>query len=233
MEENNKIIKRKVKLVRKPKIKYIIINRRKISIDYFRYLLKKYCLNNGIIYNKNNISPEEFITWVNEYKKTTKEYADFLTSYDIDLNSPSLAEVGKGMIDSIIGPEAIEVSDFSESLKRPKIILKDAKKGLIIQEDKRILTLDDLDIKRLITQNPNGYSEIDDFVTLAKRLNENITFGVYGSFSDKDIEEKNNMIKKLLESIEDTKYEFDTLNDHFYMAVTTKKPKTKVKTYNL
>lgn len=224
---------KKYKLMHESNIQYAAFEEKNINVRYFMYLLKKYCLSNGINFDINNIDINEFMDWIYEYIKETNGYADFLASYDIDLNDPFLAEVGKGKFDSIIGPDATEISIFSEMMERPKLIFGNVEKGLIIQDNRTILTLDDLNIDRIITQNPNFYSEVDNFTTFASELNKNITFGVYGNFSDKDIKNKTNMIKALLESTDDTIFEYDTFNDCFYMIVTTKKPKIKTKTLSL
>ncbi len=232
IESNNRKSK-KYRLLTDSNIKYAVFEEKDLNTRYFMYFVKKYCLSNGIKFDIKNFDNKEFTDWIHEYIQITNDYAKFLTSYDIDLNCPSLAETGKGKFDSIIGPEASEISIFSEIMERPKIIFGDVEKGLLIHDNRRIITLDDLNIDTLITQNPNFFTEVEDFTTFANSLNKNITFGVYGNFSDKDIKNKTNMIKRLLENTSDTIFEYDTFKDCFYMLVTTRRQKIKTKTLSL
>ncbi|MBR3230020.1 MAG: hypothetical protein IKF91_04250 [Bacilli bacterium] len=226
----NDINLKKYKLEKDNSIKFAILNSQSISAQYLIDLIKKYCSCEGLIFDEKNFDTLAFRDWIKEYIKITHEYAKFLTSHDIDLNNHSLAEVGKGKYDSIIGPDAYEISDYSEKMGRPKLIFGDTKKGLIICDNKKIFSLDDLSINWLITQNPNSFDEVDDFSSFANYLNRNITLGIYGNFSDKNMKRKMNMLKKTIQNIDNATYEYDTLNDYFYAMVTARKTnKQKVK----
>ena len=224
---------RKYKLIRTQNARYSVFEEKDINVQYFMYLAKKYCLSNGIKFDEKDIDTKEFTDWLYDYVEATNKYADFLSAYEVELNDSTLAETGKGKFDSIIGGASTEISAFSEMMERPKIIFGDVKKGLLIHNNKRILTLDDLGIDRLMTQNPNFYGEVDNFATFANELHKEITFGVYGNFSDKDINNKTNMIKRLLETTDNTIFEYDTFKDYYFIFVSTISPKIKVKKLSL
>ena len=80
-----------------------------IKFDYYMYLIKKYCLNIGTSFKKDNIDIDDFIEWLKVYREITRGYANFVSSFDINLNESNLAEFGKGKIDSIIGKDDIEI----------------------------------------------------------------------------------------------------------------------------
>lgn len=220
---------KKYKIQKVNAIKYAVLNSQNISSQYFMDLIKKYCSCEGLVFDKENFDTSAFGDWMKEYIKITREYAKFLSSYDIDLNSHNLAEIGKGKYDSIIGPDAYEISKYSEKMGRPKLVFGDIRKGLLIYDNQIIFSLDDLDINWLITQNPSSYTEINDFSLLANNLDKKITLGIYGNFSDKDMKRKMNMIKKVLQNTEDATFEYDTSKDYFYLKVNAGKTKTKIK----
>lgn len=217
--------RKKYKLVTNDKVLLLSYEKDNIEIEYFLYLLKKYCTSKGVTFEKNTFNTTEFKEWLDEYIKITKQYADFLKAHEINLDDSSVAEVGKGKKDSIIGTESIEISKFASTMERPKIEFGNKERGLVIYNGKIGLTLDDLGIGKLITQNPNEFKEVNNFSTFSKELRKKIVFGVYGNFSDLDVKQKMKMIKTLLEDTDNTKFEFDTDNDYFYIVVHTAKTK--------
>lgn len=229
IKENNNIFnkgKKKYKLMENNNYKEAIFE--DYNVEYFKYFLQKFCSSRGMEFDKKNFDITEFIDWMNEYIKITNNYADFLRTCDIDLGSSNLAEVGKGRFDSIITPDALEISEFSETFGKPKLIFGDIYKGLLIQGSSKIISLNDLGINTLITQNPNSHQAVDDFTILSETLGKEIAFGMYGNFSDKDIRRKTKMIEEILEDVYDSEFCYDTDKDNFYMTVIAKRPKIKI-----
>lgn len=192
------------------------------NFDYYMHLIKKYCLNIGMNFRKNSIDIDDFIEWLKVYRKITKEYANFVRTLDINLNDSSLAEFGKGKYDSIIESDAFEISNYSETMGRPKLIFGDLNRGLLIYNDKIVYSLEDLGIESIISQNPNKPFDTTRLSLLSNELDKKVIFGIYGSFSDKDIEMKTDMIKEFLESTDYNELEYETDKDNYYMLVQTK-----------
>lgn len=226
--DNNIIKKKKYKLMKDVNIyKEAIFT--DTEVRYFMYLTQKYNLSNGTNQRNININPSDFTEWLKEYIKMTKKYASFVNSNDVNLSDESLAELGKGKYDSIITSNAYEISEFSETMKRPKLVFGDINRGLLIHRNTEIFSLEDLGINTLITQNPNELLEIQDLIILSNNLDKNFAFGVYGNFSDKDIDMKTDMIKRVIESTNHNEFVYDTDKDYYYMLVrTSNKKKEKI-----
>lgn len=200
-----------------------------VEVRYFMYLTQKYGLSNGIDIKNMNINPSDFTEWLKAYIEMTKKYASFVKSNDINLEADTLAELGKGKCDSIITKAAYEISEFSETMKRPKLVFGDVNRGLLIHKNSEIFSLEDLGISTLITQNPNELSEIKNLTILSNDLDKNFAFGVYGNFSDKDTKMKTGMIKKILESTNNNEFVYETDKDYYYMLIkTADKKKDKI-----
>lgn len=229
MREENKINKCKMKDYLEDALSNL--KAQDVERKYFLYLSKKYCVSRGRKFNKLEFDVPDFVRWLKEYIDLTKNYADFLSSYDIELDDYASAEVGKGKFDSIIGTDGVEISEFAETMERPRMVVGNVDKGLIICKDRKILTLDDLNIDKIITQNPNSFDEVKGLTSLANNLEKNITFGVYGNLDDEDKLNKIKMVENIIVNTDNIRFEYDTFGDSFYMMATTKPYiKCKVKT---
>ena len=198
-----------------------------VNLNYIVYLIEKYCKSNGIGLGNYNVDQEDFTEWLKLYIDMTKSYSNFIKSYGICLDEANLAELGKGKFDSIIKENAYEISKFSETMKRSKLIFGDVFKELLIYQDNMVVSLDDLNIDTLISQNPNNAYDIKNLIILSNLSNKQIVLGMYGNFSEKDIKSKTRIIKNFLEETNHNEFEFDTEKDNFYMFARVNKPKIK------
>ena len=111
---------------------------------------------------------------------------------------------------------------------RPKLIFGDLSRGLLVHNDKNVYSLDDLGINSIVSQNPNTMLDINNLGILSNELDKKIIFGVYGSFGDRDIDFKTDMIKKLLEITNYNSIEYETDKDNYYMLVQTKNKEKRI-----
>lgn len=211
----------------------------KINTRYVNYLIKKYFQSQGkdrIEEYEDDELEKEFLEWLIEYRRLTENYAHFLEANNVNISDPVTAEIGKGFIDTV-SRRIVTISEFAPTLGKPSLVMENVHDGILIYEGIRYITLDELGIETIITQNENSEESINDFEILANGQFRNIVFGEYGNFSDEDTEEKINIIKRLLENIWDARFIYDTSGGSYYLAVQSRKLKNKkrikVKTYEI
>lgn len=200
-----------------------------LNLKYLKHLMKMFKKSRG-----NNISnfEEEFEIWLESYIALTQNYASFLIANDIDLSIPETAEFDKGLIDTVSEDITI-ISEFAPTMNKPKLIMGDVYRGLLIREGIEILSLDELGIETMLMQN--SISRVNDFEVLAFEQRRRTIFGVYGYFGDEDSSKKIKTIKSLLALGEGNKdFIYDTNGDAYYLAIDANrasvKRKEKVKT---
>lgn len=174
---------------------------------------------------------KEFTEWVESRQLIGKKYLDFLEYMGThpSLNSSSI-EVGKGIFDSIVlDTQMPVVSKYFEGMAQKKDsskILRGEFKVVggtpkIFTGDKMSHSLIPYDFSRFITQNPYDQSCIEGWQDL-HNSGENITVGIYGDASDRDIKTKLILLRSLRDSMDEYyREEYIKDGDKYYAAVST------------
>jgi len=214
--------------------------------NYFNKLIEQF---KSAPWTKNvDVNSQEFIKefseWVKSRKMIGKEYGLFIEYMDVNptVISEESVEIGKGKHDSIALDTGIHmITPYSEGIKRTDAGIITADFGVhdgtpaIIRHNKggnQPEAVDTQYVRRFLTHNPYEQSCIKNWEQL-HNVGENITVGVFGSISDKDIEQKIRQIEALRDRMKDDYYKEDyvTSGDSYYYAVSSaRKVKVLVKT---
>ena len=165
----------------------------------------------------------EFEYWLDEYKKETKEYIEFLDYMGFDYKDSNCVEVGMGNSSSIVLPYKTKIITDSKQIKvddESRII-----NGTMKVYNSKILP----NIDTYMTQNPVSLSEIKNWEDLHNYLNSIVILGVYGSKKDKDMENKLHILKIFKAYLKgDYKEEYASWNgNYFYIVGSSNKVKIK------
>lgn len=181
---------------------------------YLKKLLENYYAATGI-----EVFDKKFIEWIMNNQENIKLYKSLLTDMSIEYDNPSIAEVGKGTLDSItidnISNSTIitpYLGTFTPIYNCDKTYEKYnhqiTNKHIIPTDFVSILSMNN--ISRFFTQNPT-LEEIALFTKLHQQ-NSNITIGIYGNMTDYDLESKSILMDKIRKSL---------LSDYEEKAVST------------
>ena len=179
------------------------LNNYKPVTDNYKYiegLISLYFKSTGKDKFEQDSDIDEFVKWVTEYRKLTTRYAKFVMNHDVDLFSPSLAELDKSVVDSIVGRNAKVISESASTLNRlnSRLIQRDDKtyidnfSTLIIPASKKIMTI--------ITQNPYYINPKLDY-SLIHREGYDINIGMYGFDDDINKDEKIDELRRIKEEL--------------------------------
>ena len=183
----------------------------------------------------------EFEYWLDEYKKETKEYIEFLDYMGFDYKDSNCVEVGMGNSSSIVLPYKTKIITDSKQIKvddesriingtmkvynsKPLLVKKDSKGTKTVELSKILPNID-----TYMTQNPVSLSEIKNWEDLHNYLNSIVILGVYGSKKDKDMENKLHILKIFKAYLKgDYKEEYASWNgNYFYIVGSSNKVKIK------
>lgn len=197
---------------------------------YLLYLFQQFNNTKGYTnpdYN-SKMYIEEFCEWIINQKCISKYYVDLLSQFDLDINNPEVAEIGKGKYDSIALPNTQIISEFGETLGHQN-------KELVIYQGEPIIIGSKLFegqvVDKFITQNPYDCRNLQDWEKL-HYANGDICIGMYGRKIDKDFEYKMNILK-CFESLlaDDSILEYTTIDDKYLAFIKSdKKILRKIKT---
>lgn len=199
-----------------------------------KYLLELYNqYKNSTGMKDDNINFSDFENWLYRYNYLIDEYMDYEEEYGYKLDSPTLAEVDKGYMDSIAFDPMIIISPYADTffLKPSKLVRLDDQTLIMI--DGELLKPEGIDT--FITQNPYNPLLIQSWDKMHYADGFNIGVGVYGYLDDKDKDDKLKMLADLYESLKlessfssKINFECDTYRDK-YFSIVTAKVKEKVK----
>lgn len=204
-------------------------------MKYYEKLFELYAKAIGLKITKENFNKmynlyeKDFLYWLNRYKDATFEYRLYLTKYfNIDLDSSSVAELGKGNLDSVVRDDALMITPYGYTFtdlyhKNSKLIItKDN-----IKLDFGICEENTVGIDLYITQNPYLYTSVmSDLKKLNDLYNKNIILGMYGKLDDEDKSSKIKILKQFKRGIDKDNQKFDMdYNEHKnnYFCVITRK----------
>jgi len=202
-------------------------------MEYLNKLIEQYKSATGTtnvdVHSESFI--KEFTEWIKSRQLIGKKYLDFIEYMGShpSLDSSSV-EVGKGIFDSVVlDTQMPVVTKYFESMAQKKDyskILRGEFKVVggtpkIITGNKMLQSLLPYDFSRFITQNPYDQSCIEGWQDL-HNSGENITVGIYGDASDKDIKTKLSLLRTLRDSLYDYyQEEYIKDGDMYYAAVST------------
>ena len=196
-----------------------------------KYILKLIVQYTKATYNQNHDN-SEFIEWLSEYIKVTKEYSEYIDYLGIDLNSASLAEVEKGYFDSIVSENTSIISTYGDTLNKEnsQLVINDndiaiLKRGILMYPD---------EIELFITHNPYSSDLINNWDKIHNNLGKNICIGIYGKIYDKNIKDKIELIKQFKTKLNnEIKINYDTKFDNIFCTIISDRNKlVKRKVYN-
>lgn len=191
-------------------------------MDYLNLLFNQF--NNAKGYSKIYLDSKqylhEFVTWLEEIKKQTKEYLALAFSNGIDLETSDFIEINKGKYDTL-NNEKIIISPFADTLNQLKQNL------IVYQGEPFIVSGSKVEKGQVVdtycTHNPyNLYY----FNNLDKLHNNGymICFGIFGKNSDYDKKSKITFMQKILQNmIGDFYFDYETFLDNYYYIVFTKR----------
>lgn len=198
--------------------------------EYLLYLFQQFNNTKGYTnpdYN-SKIYIEEFCEWIINQKSISGFYVDLLSQFNLDINNPDVAEIGKGKYDSIALPNTQIVSEFGETLGQKN-------KRLIIYQGEPIITGSKLYqgqvVDKFITQNPYNIRKVQGWEQLHYGYGD-ICIGMYGSITDKNFEYKMNILKYFDSLLsDDSILEYETIDDKYLAFIKSdKKVLRKTKT---
>ena len=213
---------------------------------YFNYLYEQFRKAKGL--EKIDLSSKQFLqefsVWIKEMQKRGKIYLDFLNFLGINVDSYSVAEIGKGKSDSIVQDLATTViTPYPEGLNRkgfeycrlitakfkiyggiPALLTKDGNGNKVLD------TLSPTMFNTFMIQNPYTEKHIEYWDEMHNNSDKNIVVGVFGSLYDKDSVDKINALNKFKSNLVASYQEdYITDDDTYAFVVASKKDKYKKK----
>lgn len=183
-------------------------------------LYKQYCLATGKVYDKFNLlNDDDFFLWIKLLKTQTEIYSYYLEYLDINLSSDSSMEIGKGKYDSIGSSLVTIVSPYADTLgyRNSNITVC----GNIPYVIMGTSIYDASNCEMFLTHN--SCDSIINKLVLLHKCNYSICVGVYGSISDKDKNDKINMLENILkECCDNLELNFDTLGGNYFSCIRSK-----------
>ena len=187
-------------------------------------------------FNSGNFD-EEFNFWLLERQRISEQYKQLLDDKNIDYINPNTAEISKGKHDSIVLSNGITkmITNYITEIPRDennRIIKSDFQ---IIRSKPKIRNpKNNPNFNRLnhfMIQNPYGKDQITNWDKLHNYGQYQITLGLYGKITDKDIESKIKMLKSIKNKLKDNyQEEFETKQGNYFYILSTNQPKKKIKT---
>lgn len=176
--------------------------------QYSNFLIQQF-VNANEFDNKKKL-PElanDFKIWLEVQKEYLKIYNQALKDLEVPYDNVYCAEIGKGSFDSVVLDETA-TTIITPYIKNDE----DNKKNIILPFDVKIIngvvTLQKEEhpkiingFNRYMTQNPYTKQHLNGWAHLHLN-NQPITIGVYGKITDKDREQKLNLIKSVKEQLE-------------------------------
>ena len=165
---------------------------------------------------------KEYRQWLKDYKKILKEYSTYLQNLNINLSSYSVAEVGKGLNDSIVMyPDFQVISPYADTLGEDNADLKFINNKLYISKFDRLVEADN--IKRFITFNPYFDDDLSNW-HLIHNNGFDISIGVCGRVYDRDSGKKIRLISDIADKMNGRFEEnYDVIGDNYFYNIHSKK----------
>ena len=197
--------------------------------NYLLLLYKQFCNSVGKKYCEYNIlNDPDFAPWIINLKKSSQEYADYLSYLGLFSNKNGIVEINKGKFDTLGLEEISIVSPFAQTidLKNRSLFVSDSIP--IIQSGPTLYDASNVDY--FITHNPYSIyytGELDQI----HMLGHNICFGVFGKEDDSDKILKLKELERFASTLdEQCGVYYETNNDYYFGCV---KSERKIKVNKL
>ena len=191
-----------------------------MNIGYIFNLYRQYCLAVGKVYDKFNLlNDDDFFLWIKLLKTQTEIYSYYLEYLDVNLSSDSSMEIGKGKYDSIGSSLVTMVSPYADTLGyRNSDITVCGNIPYVIMGTS---IYDASNCEMFLTHN--SYDSIISKLISLHECNYSICVGFYGSISDKDKNDKLNMLENILkECCDNLELSSDTLDGNYFSCIRSK-----------
>lgn len=196
-----------------------------IISNYILLLYKQFCDSLGKKFNKVNIFEDnDFISWIINMQKVSKEYISFLSYIGVVNKQNILAELNKGKYDSLILNDILIISQFAKTmnLNDSKLLICD---NIPIIQSGSIL-YDSSNVDFFITHNPYSSYYLSNLEQI-HLLGYNICFGMFGKVHDLDRLLKLRSLNQFANNLDDQfQMYYDTNNDCYFGCI---KSQRKVK----
>ena len=204
--------------------------------EYLKYLKQQFLNAEGS--KCKGINYKEFEEYLLQINKLSRKYITYLSNLGIDINDSDIAEVNKGIIESVVYDKSniSLITPFTDGMNtnigneiyRFKFVSKDGipsfvtKTGIIYNMEGIVPSK-----HSFITQNPYNYGMIEGFSDLSYN-GYGVIFGMYGMIYDKDYAAKLKMFEQVKSTIIDCNDEMITEGEDYYLiARSSIKVKTK------
>lgn len=190
--------------------------------EYILSLYKQYCECIGKIPNIEELYelPNEFIAWLNSRTQLGKQYREYISYLGVEPSSSVIAEVGKGVYDTILTERMIIISPYAKTISKtqePSSLIMLGNQPLIATK-KNIIAPTGIDI--FLTHNPHNEQLISHWHKIHNGKSHNICVGIYGKLYDKDRTEKIRMLETLSDKLEDDiEITYDEINDSYFYNI--------------
>ena len=172
---------------------------------------------------------EEFVGWLRDLKKQSKQYSDFTLSNGIDLSDFDMIEINKGILDTITG-SGIMISPFGPTLNQIKQDLLVYQGEPFIVSGSKIIRGQVVDT--YCTHNPYNYHYYGNIHEIHNN-GYKICLGVFGKNADNDKDAKIRSMVDISEKMaDDYRKDYCTVGDNYYCMIYTKrKVLTKINSF--
>lgn len=201
-----------------------------IISNYILLLYKQFCDSLGKKFNKVNIFEDnDFISWIINMQKVSKEYISFLSYIGVVNRQNILAEINKGKYDSLALNNLLIVSQFAKTMNFNDSRLFVGNNIPIIESNSTLYNASNVDF--FITHNPYSTYYFSNLNQI-HLLGYNICFGMFGKIYDSDKMTKLRVLKQFADGLDNQyKIYYDTNNDCYFECIKSqRKIKKLVKT---
>ena len=203
------------------------------DLNYYKLLARQYYMAMG-----KNIKNERYLIdnctfskdisrFICERQLFGARYTEFLNYLGLDITKRNIAEIGKGMYDTLVSDyETTVITPHTYIKKNGEVLdyrLTPSKSGIyMIKNEKDVNELINSPdfIDTFMTENPYGSPDLFNWDIIHNVFNQNIIVGVYGHIHDNDKLNKLRMLKGLKDKLEsDIMLEYETDRDAYYATV--------------
>ena len=152
--------------------------------------------------------------WLNDHISLVEDYKGFLSYIGLEVNRREVAEINKSSIDSVAGDYTKIVSPFENGK-----IFRVIKGRPFIIDFKKVVVANTEDIDLFLTHNPFDRFAIHHWEQIPNNLFGNICVGMFGRLYDLDYQHNLEILHALDDKIENSVFEYDTLDDGYFATV--------------
>lgn len=194
-----------------------------MNLDYIINLYKNYCNIVGKKFDERElVSDNYFIKWIQQLESQTVLFKDYLDFAGIELDPSKTVELEKGKYDSLGSDLATIISPYADTMNLPKGEICYFRDGAVIDSGNNMKYADRYNL--FLTHNPYALLNIKNLLLLEK-LGHTICLGMYGSKSDKDKNQKLDLLYNLRKYLsKKSKVLIDSHNDNYLAILKTKSP---------